>query len=477
MKHVICVSIVLSVSLAGVCRADSAVGERIRDLRSSVPAVRRQAAVSLGRIGDRSAVLALIEALKDPQNGVRREAAKSLGFIKDARAVTPLLKALGDRDMNVRLYAAYALGEIKTPQAGGALLKALGDPAWCVRDQAAWALREIHDPKIISPLVAELKQANADVEHIVWLLRHTKGAHTGEHLAKLLKDADAKVRGRAVLALGELKNPRAVEPLIAALDDENPVVRLGAVKALLNIGDDRAEQPFKELAAKEKDPFVRKAAEQAVLQMSRRGDLVAHWSFDDRNTTLAKDVTSGGSDGEIQGCQSVEGKVGHALRFSKGKYIALGKPAGVPIAGKPLTITAWVKSDAKNGVVIARGGASCGFSLYIKDGVAKFGIHRVSDGPAFIAAGRDDVVGSWVHLAGVVKRDRVELYVNGKLAAKEKTNGYIPGNCGQGMEIGYDVSNSPAEITDNFQGVIDEVKVYQSALSADDIAKQYVSEK
>ena len=61
---------------------------------------------------------------------------------------------------------------------------------------------------------------------------------------------------------------------------------------------------------------------------------------------------------------------------------------------------------------------------------------RVKDGPGHIAAGREAVVGSWVHLAGVVKSDRIELYVNAKLAASAKTPGYIPSNCGQGMEIG-----------------------------------------
>ena len=65
----------------------------------------------------------------------------------------------------------------------------------------------------------------------------------------------------------------------------------------------------------------------------------------------------------------------------------------------------------------------------------------------------------------------------GKLAATTKTDGYIPGNCGQSMEIGFDLANSPAEITDNFEGVIDEVKVYHAALSAEKIAKQYRTEK
>jgi hypothetical protein len=263
-----------------------------------------------------------------------------------------------------------------------------------------------------------------------------------------------------------------VPPLVAALEDRDPNVRLSAIEALHKAGDDRAKEPLEALFAWEQDSSVREAAEEALFQMSCEKNLAAHWPFDDRSTSVAKDVTGHGNDGKIQGCTPVEGKVGHALRFGQDKYIELGQPAGLPIAARPLTIMAWVKSDAPSGVVVVRGGAYCGFSLYIMDGVAKFGIYREQEGPAHIAAGRENVVGSWVHLAGVVRSDRVELYVNGKPAATEKTPGYIPGNCGQGMEIGFDTANSPAEIIDNFQGIIDEVKVYHAALSEEEIREQ-----
>jgi len=473
MRPAICLAMLAWASASVEAAAPSAAAGPIRDLRSRQACVREQAARRLGRLGDRAAVPALIEALGDAEASVRREAAKALGFLKDARAVAGLVKALGDPDTTVRFYAAYALGEIKAPQAAGPLVRALRDPQWCVRSQAAWALRETQRPGVLPQVASALRDEHADVGQIAWVLGHWRIGSAVEEVAGLLGAPRADVRRRAVAVLGELGGAKAVGSLVLALGDEDAAVRLAAVGALGRIGDRRALKPLAELARREKSASLRKAAEEAVRRLSRDERLLAHWSFDDRGTRTARDVTGRGNDGEIRGCRPAKGKVGWALRFGKDRYVELGRPAGLPIAHCPLTVTAWARSEAPNGVVVARGGAFCGFSLYLKDGVAKFGIHRMGDGPAYIAAGRERVVGAWVHLAGIVRDERIELYVNGRLAATAKTPGLIPGNCGQGMEIGCDLGNSPAEITDPFVGVIDEVKVYRGALSADEIARQH----
>jgi hypothetical protein len=137
-----------------------------------------------------------------------------------------------------------------------------------------------------------------------------------------------------------------------------------------------------------------------------------------------------------------------------------------------MTVMAWAKPERPDGVIVARGGAFCGYSLYIMNGRPKFGIHREQNGPAYIAAGPAPVAGEWVHLAGVIRKNRVELYVNGTQAAAAPIPGFLPSDCGQGMEIGFDAGNSPAEICDHFQGLIDEVKVYGAALTAEEIEKE-----
>lgn len=471
MRTVSCVWILIGTTglAAGpTCRAAEG---RAADLQSPLAAVRVFAAQALGRSGDRTAVPALIAALRDEEAAVRREAAKALGALKDARAVTALIAALQDRDTNVRFYAAYALGEIKDAQATAALLAALRDPQWCVRDQAAWALREIRDPQLAGPLAEALRDPRADVSHIVWLLRQLGGPQASAPLTALLADEQPETRRRAVQALSELKDAAVVEPLLGRLNDADPAVRRRVVETVLKLGGDRVEQPLRDRLAREDDPAVREVLEKGLLRLSPEAQLAAHWSFDDGHLQVAKDVTGHGNDGEIRGCAPVPGKVGQALRFGKGRYIELGRPAGLPIADRPFTVMAWIKTGAASGVVVARGGAFCGYSLYLKDGAARFGLRRDQEGPTSIAASREPVGDAWVHLAGVVHSDRLELYVNGKLAATVKTAGYIPGNCGQGMEIGYDAGNSAAEITDPLEGLIDEVKIYHAALSESEIGK------
>ena len=471
MRIMLCFVILVWMTAAGICSAQTATREYIRDLQSSVPAVRKQAAMALGRSVEKSAVPALIQALKDPQPEVRREAAHALGLIKDPQAAPALIKALRDSDKNVRAFAAYALGEIREPKSSGPLIQALCDPEWTVRDEAAWALREIHDPGLAAPLVALLRDERADVSQVVWVLRHLEGADAIELLAALLREPDAKIRARAVRAMGELQSAAGVDALLTALKDPDPGVRRAAVEGLRRSKDERVAKAMEELFAREKDGSVCQLVEPLLRKASAPQELAAWWSFDDRNPKVAKDVTGRGSDGEIKGCTPAEGKVGAGLQFSKGKYISLGKPLKLSHANKPFTVMAWVKSESKNGVVVARGGAATGYSLYLKDGLPKFGIAR-AQGAQFIAAGSQPAVGSWVHLAGVIKPTQIELYVNGKLAAATKTPGLIPGVGGQGMEIGFDAGNSAAEITDNFEGLIDEVKMSLAALPESEIARQ-----
>ena len=105
--------------------------------------VRKNAAVTLGRIHDRSAMPYLILALEDDNGLVRMSAAWALGEIGDKNAVDALCGALDDSVWNVRMRAAEALGKIGDPKANAHLFPLLKDSQEKVREAAKRAMDDI----------------------------------------------------------------------------------------------------------------------------------------------------------------------------------------------------------------------------------------------------------------------------------------------------------------------------------------------
>jgi len=335
------------------------------------------------------------------------------------------------------------------------LFLALMTGVCAAQEQGARALGSRRDARDVPSLIEALKHSDRNYRfYAAYALGEIKDAAATDALLRALRDIEWCVRDQAAWALREINDTKIVEPLVAMLKEKNADVP-HLVWLLQHYGATEAIAPF----------VARKVE-------TKKQTLAAHWSFDDKSTTVAKDVSGRAVDGEIKGCTVAEGKVGAALRFGKGKFIELGRTAKPSMVNRPFTIMAWIKTDAPTGVVVARGGAFCGISLYIKDGFPKFGIRRSKAGSADIVTGREKVGAGWTHLAVVVRDDRIELHVNGTLVATAKTDGVMRSNGGQGMEIGFDAGNSAIEITDAFEGVIDEVKQFDAALSEKEIAKQ-----
>ena len=192
--------------------------------------IRFGAKLALVEIGEPS-VRSLIEALKKKDSRVQANAADALGKINDAKAVDPLIQALRDESRKVRFNAAIALGEIKDNRAVDPLIQALKDSSddeWW----AAEALAEIGEPSV-SPLIHALRESRR------------------------------KVRFNAAIALGKIKDNRAVDPLIQALKDNDSQIRANAAEALGNIGDTRSVRPLIQ-ALKDDDINVRNEAAYAL---------------------------------------------------------------------------------------------------------------------------------------------------------------------------------------------------------------------
>ncbi|HIE53397.1 MAG TPA: hypothetical protein EYP85_16715 [Armatimonadetes bacterium] len=142
--------------------------------------------------------------------------------------------------------------------------------------------------------------------------------------------------------------------------------------------------------------------------------------------------------------------------------------------GTPLSVEAWVKAEGPDGVVLARGGLNHGYALVLKKGQPRF-VLRIKDKVCGITADRE-VVGQWVHLAGVLTDDQqMQIYVDGQLAASAPALGFLAATPGQAMEIGADAGTGVGEYESpfGFTGLIDEVRIYHRALRPEEIRQHF----
>jgi hypothetical protein len=120
-------------------------------------------------------------------------------------------------------------------------------------------LGKIRDPRAVEPLVAVLKDVDYGVRENA---AKALGKDAVEPLIATLKDPDPNARISAAKALAEI-GPEAVEPLIAALEDPNPDARFLAADALGKIKDPRAVEPLVAVL-KDADYGVRENAAKAL---------------------------------------------------------------------------------------------------------------------------------------------------------------------------------------------------------------------
>ncbi len=132
--------------------------------------------------------------------------------ISKARMVDLLIAALDDPSDKVKRAAIPALGNWRDPRPADRLLELLDDDG--LRDLAAETLGRLGERRAIEPLRGQLAKKNL---RVIVALGRLGDRESLETIVAFLKDEKEGVRFAAIEALGDMKDHRATEPLLAVL--------------------------------------------------------------------------------------------------------------------------------------------------------------------------------------------------------------------------------------------------------------------
>jgi hypothetical protein len=198
--------------------------------------------------------------------------------------------------------------------------------------------------------------------------------------------------------------------------------------------------------------------------------LVAAYSMDQGSGTSLADVSGTGNTGAISGATwSAGGKFGSALSFNgSGNIVTVADAASLDLT-TGMTLEAWVQPSALGNawrtVLFKETGGGMVYDLYAN------GTATVNRPTAEINIAGDKTVagtaalatGAWTHLAATYDGANLRLYVNGTLVGTKAQTGAIATSTGA-LRIG-----SNTVYSEHYAGLIDEVRIYNRALSASEI--------
>lgn len=224
----------------GELPSDAKIDEALlRCLADPTWSIRKVAADALAERGP--AVLGRLSQAMDTGNEDLRFWVTAVFRKMGSAGVEKLLEALQDSNSNVAYFAATALAEVPEKRVVKPLIRALASSSWPVRNAASTSLALLADLAVES-LVNAVEDEHEDVAFWVVKTLRRIGRKALPDMVRMLKKGTDEQRLHAAKALGAMRDPEAVEPLIAALLDGHEWVRLYACLALGEIGDQRSSR-------------------------------------------------------------------------------------------------------------------------------------------------------------------------------------------------------------------------------------------
>ncbi len=209
--------------------------------------------------------------------------------------------------------------------------------------------------------------------------------------------------------------------------------------------------------------------------------LVAHWP-QNGNTN---DIFGGHNPSATNAISFVNGKVGQGVMLASGGYIDIADSSSMQ--NQQLTVSAWVRPDGagpnndslgstfiQKNLAPPTGNNNVSVGLYWRsqDNTFRFCIGNISTA---ITSSTSFVTGQFYHVAGTYDGSQIKLYVNGQLSAQAPLTITIPYDVSVPWTIGSNHSfYRTLGFARTFNGIIDDAKLYNRALSASEIYNDYL---
>lgn len=169
---------------------------------------------------------------------------------------------------NERAQAAEELARKGDDKGFYQLIEMLDDDSENARTKAALALGNLRDPRAFDHLVAAYEDGKLRPSVFITALVSLQDSRAVDPLVSMMLEGIEIIQ--AIRALGQIGDVRAVDPLASMmLNSKNVPIRMRAAIALGDIGDEKAEDPLNE-ALNDPEKSVRDAAKRALEKIKNK---------------------------------------------------------------------------------------------------------------------------------------------------------------------------------------------------------------